>query len=599
MIMNIDLSQFHFIRVYFLLLFPMLVWFIWRVYRFANSNNAWSKACDPGLLSFLLVGVEKKKGFFHLFLLFVVGTLLVVAAAGPTWQKLPQAVYKKESARVFVLDLSRSMDSTDITPSRTSRAKLKLIDFLEANDEGLAALVVYANLPHVVSPLTDDSNTIISMVPSLSTAIMPSGGGRADRAIQKAAQLLKQAGNNDGDIVLLTDGIKLSAATKVAEKISAMGFRLNVVGIGTEQGAPIPNGSNGFLKDNAGNIVVPKLNRQDLKALALAGSGLYSDITVDNRDIEKLTPSFFGDNLTNNSGINPKLREVDLWRDQGHWFLLLALPFAALSFRRGWLGAILVVSVLLPPQNAYALSWDDLWKNKNQQAQEKLNNGDVKAAAELFQNDQWKGAAQYKAGDFEKAAEAFSNEDTAESYYNLGNALARQGKLQEAIEAYNNTLERKSHHPDAEFNKALVQKLIDEESSDQEQESDENKESDEQDDSEKNQQDQENESDQQDDKDSEQNESDEENQSEEERKKEEQKKSEEEKKAEKEAEENKSEEEKQAEKESEAEQKELKQATEQWLRRIPDDPGGLLREKMRRQSLRDRQRRRPNTENQW
>jgi len=612
-----DLSEFHFLRVYFLLLIPVLFWIIWRVSQLAKYSNAWTKACDPNLLSYLLVGVEKKKSSVHLFLLGIVGLLLIISAAGPTWKKLPQAVYKKESAKVFVLDLSRSMDSTDIAPSRTSRAKLKLIDFLEADSEGQSALIVYANLPHVVSPLTDDSNTIISMVPSLSTAIMPSGGGNADRAIIKAAQLLRQAGNIDGNIVLLTDGISLEASLKAAEKVKQMGYKLNVVGIGTEDGAPIPVGSGGFLKDASGNIVIPKLRKQALKELALAGGGHYSDIAVDDSDIEKLfRADFSGETFKD----DPTMREVDLWRDEGHWFLLLALPFAALSFRRGWLGGVLVVMFLAPPEQAYALTWDDLWKNKNQQAQEKLDSGDAETAAELFTDEQWKGTAHYKNNNFKKAAEFFSDKDDAESYYNLGNALARQGDFDGAIEAYNSTLEREPNHKDAEFNKALVQKLAEQEKQNQEQQNQEQQNQDQQDQDnqdsdgdnesqsqqEQNQQNNENEnqSDQKDgSQDQEQQDSKDDNTDAQENKDKDDENAEEREMAQQKEEDKDGEEEakkqSEAEQEDSPEQKELKQATEQWLRRIPDDPGGLLREKMRRQSMRDRQRQRPSTENQW
>ena len=630
--MNIDINQFHFLRPLFLLLFVILAWFIWRTYLYSKNVNAWSKACDPGLMSYLLVGVEKNKGWLHLFLLFIVGSLIILAMAGPTWSKLPQAVYTKQSASVFVLDLSRSMNAADLKPSRQSLAKLKLIDFLSETKEGLSALIVYANYPHIVSPLTDDSQTIISMVPSLSTQIMPSGGGRADLAIMKAAQMLSQAGNNDGDIVLLTDGVDLSLAGDVAEKVASAGYTLKVVGIGTEQGAPIPTGASGFLKDNVGNIVIPKLNRADLKALALAGSGIYTDISVDNADIEKILKMDFNQDL--DKGLNknmPFVRQVDLWRDQGHWFLLLALPFAALGFRKGWLGMLIVVTMILPQQNAYALGWDELWINKNQQAKKALNEGDASSAAALFENNEWKGVAEYKAGDFEKAEAQFLKSDTADSYYNLGNALARQGKFQEALEAYNNTLERDPEHRDAGFNKTLLQEIIDNQKSDQQQ-SDEssspndesknqalkdsqdkdsqnkdsqNKDSQNKDKQDKNQQQDNETGDQESDENGEQNpetES-EKNQDPSEQQKETEQDDKSKNKQNQDAQakgvKQQENEDKDNDQKKEAEKKEIEQATEQWLRRIPDDPGGLLREKMRRQNIRDRQRQRTNTENQW
>lgn len=608
--MNIDLTQFHFLRPYFLLLFVLLFWFAWRIYVYSKNSNVWSNVCDTALLSYLLVGTEKKKGWMHLFLLMFVGSLLIVAMAGPTWSKLPQAVYKKESARVFVLDLSRSMDATDLSPSRVSRAKLKLIDLLESSKEGQSALVVYAETPHVVSPLTDDSHTIISMIPSLSTDIMPTKGSRADRAIMKAAQLLTQAGSHDGDIVLLTDGVKLEKVGEVAEKIAAAGYRLNVIGIGTEQGAPIPVAGGGFLKDNNGNIVIPKLDKKQLKSLALSGGGIYSDITVDDSDIKRLQKMSLHENLQKN---NPFAKEVDLWRDQGYWFLLAALPFAALSFRRGWLGMVLLMTLSFPQQEAYALSWDDLWLNKNQQAAKKLEAGDPKAAAELFEDPNWKGAAAYKSGEFVEAEEAFAKSDTAESFYNLGNALARQGKLQEAIDAYNNVLERNPNHKDAIFNKTLVQKILEKENSQQQQQGD-NQQSDEQENSDNNNQqpNQESEQNKQNnkdqkpgDKESDQAKADENKQqkpADQQNQNKEQKDAKEQQADDSQQKQDDAEKQRAQQQESEnndAEQKERQQATEQWLRRVPDDPGGLLREKMRREHIRSRQRQRTTTENQW
>jgi len=622
-----NFEHFHFIRPYFLLILFVVFWLMWRLYKRSRNNNAWSNVCDPELLSYLLVGRDKKSSLMPVWLLFIVGILLSIALAGPTWQKLPQAVYKKEAARVFVMDLSRSMDATDVSPTRASRAKLKLIDLLKASNEGQMALVVYAADSHVVSPLTDDADTIVAMIPSLSPAIMPAQGSRTDLAIMKAAQLLTQAGNHDGEIILITDGANGDRAIRAVEKISEGGYTLHVMGVGTEQGSPIPNQQGGFLKDNSGGIVIPKLDRSELKKIALAGGGVYVDLTVDEADVSVLIRDQLN---TSTATDNPLTREVDFWQDEGHWFLLIALPFAMLGFRRGWLTVVVVSVCYMPQGELYAFEWQDMWQTPDQQASKLLDAGEAEKAAGLYKNKNWKGAAYYKSGDFEQAAEAYasveSESNSVDATYNRANALARQGKFEEALEAYDDVLTRDPEHEDAKFNKDVVQKAKenqkqkpagddkqkgDEDSDSKEkQESEEQQESDNSDSQEDSEekQDQQSESGEegeQDDKDkeSEQQQSDEQNEekTEEEKEAEQQKAQEQEEMSEEEKAQEKLKEQQDMTDEEKAEQerqqKEIEQATQQWLRRIPDDPGGLLREKFSRQYQRQRQRQQ--TENPW
>lgn len=606
-------EQFHFIRPYFLLLLFVAVWFCWYLYKKSKKSNAWSDVCDPKLLSYLLVGSDKKTGLMPVWLALIVGVLLSIALAGPTWTKLPQAVYKKEAARVFVLDLSRSMDATDVSPSRASRAKLKLIDLLTASDEGQAALVVYAAEPHVVSPLTDDADTIIAMIPSLSPSIMPAQGSRTDLAIIKAAQLLTQAGNHNGEIVLISDGANGAAALESAQKVAAGGYTLHVVGVGTEQGSPIPTRQGGFLKDKSGAIVIPKLERSGLQELALAGSGRYVDLAVDDSDVSLLIRDTVNDNLEMD---NPLTREVDLWQDEGHWFLLLALPFIAMGFRRGWLTVVVFSVCYMPQGELYAFEWQDLWQTKDQQASKMLKAGDAEKAAHLYQNPNWKGTAYYKNGNFEQAAEAFSQTESVEATYNRANALAKQGKLEDAIEAYEEVLKKQPDHEDAKYNKELVKNVLDqqkqkpagdekqesgegEENSDQQQESEQQQSSSEQSNSEQDQQQSEKQSDSGEKSENETEKSEQQQQAEQN----EQDKAEEDKEqkaAQQQEEMKKGEKEEDSQEQSEQEskeQKEIQQATQQWLRRIPDDPGGLLREKFSRQY--QRQQRKKQSENPW
>ncbi|MDX1811900.1 MAG: tetratricopeptide repeat protein, partial [Gammaproteobacteria bacterium] len=427
----------------------------------------------------------------------------------------------------------------------------------------------------------------------------------------------------------ITDGID-SEANNVAEQVSGK-YRVNVVGVGTEAGSPVPIGGGGFLKDNNGGIVIPQLDKAQLKELALAGGGQYVDIAVDNSDVKKLVQT----NLSNMGDLKTEaFRELDLWRDEGQWFLLAALPFAALGFRRGWLGVVLLSLNFMPVNDAMAFEWADLWQRKDQQAQEALQQGDNKQAAELFENQDWKGTAYYRDGHYDKAAEYFSKSKSPEAKYNQANALAKQGELQQALDLYNEIISKQPDNQDAIFNRELIKKAMQQQKQqdqNQQQNSDQNKDSqnqqqqqsDEQ--SGKNQQDQQQKQDsnqqnseqqsqdgqqsdseqkqaqqagqQQDDQDeqqknaqqAEQDKKDNNDQQQKEEALQRQQESEKGDDAEKQAQ--------QQESELNSEQRETQQATQQWLRRIPDDPGGLMREKFYRKSQRSRQREK--VEQQW
>jgi Ca-activated chloride channel family protein len=129
---------------------------------------------------------------------------------------------------------------------------------------------------------------------------------------------------------------------------------------------------------------------------------------------------------------------------------------AALAFRKGYL-AVVVICILPLPQPAEAVSWESLWRNDNQRASEQLQQGKNQQAAELFTDPEWKAAAHYKAGNYEQALQQLEAIDHAEAHYNRGNALAKLGRFAEALEAYQQALEQNPQHADAQHNKQLLE----------------------------------------------------------------------------------------------------------------------------------------------
>ena len=266
------------------------------------------------------------------------GVLAAVALAGPAWERIEQPVFRAEQALVVALDLSRSMDAQDISPSRLARARLKILDILERRKSGQTALVVYTANAFTVTPLTTDTDTVAALVNSLSTQIMPSRGSYPEVAIRKGAQLLEQAGVAYGEVLLITDGGSSAAAEKAARDLKGAGYSLSVLGVGTTDGAPIPRAAGGFVTDNRGGIALPRLEERGLRALAVAGGGRFAVLSTDTSDLDTLLS---GEVLQTSAASDESLA-TDRWREEGPWLLLQLLPNAALPFRRGWVLKLVV-----------------------------------------------------------------------------------------------------------------------------------------------------------------------------------------------------------------------------------------------------------------
>ncbi|MGH8222510.1 MAG: VWA domain-containing protein, partial [Woeseiaceae bacterium] len=411
------------------------------------------RVVDPALAPYVLARRAPGGTGSKLLLLLLGGVIALLAMAGPSWHRVEQPVFRSEQALVIALDLSRSMDAQDLSPSRLMRARLKILDILERRKSGQTALVVYSANAFTVTPLTTDADTVGALVNSLSTDIMPSRGSYPAAAIDKARQLLEQAGAGHGEVLLITDGGASPAAERAAAELRDAGYSLSVLGVGTPQGAPIPKVGGGFVTDRAGNIAVPRLESEGLRSLASAGGGRFAALSTDDRDIDAL----LSDDPTGASASDESMA-TDQWQEEGPWLLLILVPLAALAFRRG-LVLLLLLAVLPLPEPAQAFGWEDLWRNRDQQGQRRLEEGDPAEAAALFRDPSWAAVASYRAGDYATSAAGFAEREDADSLYNLGNALARHGRFESAIDAYEQALEIDPALEDAAYNRDLLKEL--------------------------------------------------------------------------------------------------------------------------------------------
>lgn len=460
-----DLADFHFLRPGWLLALLLLP-FIPALLSIARQQGSfdWHRHCDPELLPHILTRTPLTRQKWLNGLSVLSGMLAVLALAGPTIERLPMPAYRNLSALVILLDLSPAMDATDLKPSRIERARYKITDLLERRRDGLSALLVYGGDAFTVTPLTDDAATLIAQLGALTPAILPVQGQRTDLALAQAVRLMSQAGVRQGNILLVTaGGYDPSFDKDGITDLRRAGYHLSVLGVGTAEGAPVPLPGGGFLRDGKGEILITRLDAQTLTTWADQGGGLYRSLTDDNQDIEALLP-FFERSLQTATG-QQAVFEVDTWAEWGPWLLLPLLPLAALTFRRGWLGLWLLACLVTPSDPAEALDWQRLWKTPQQQAQEALARGQPEQAARLFENPDWKAAAAYQAGQYQDTASLLKDQDDARSRYNLGNALARLGRYQEALQAYERSLQLTPDDEDVRYNRDLVKKALEQQQS--------------------------------------------------------------------------------------------------------------------------------------
>ncbi|MCR9258379.1 MAG: VWA domain-containing protein [Pseudomonadaceae bacterium] len=557
-------ETFHFLRPLWLAALPLLVLLAWYWVRKTQSGSGWESSIDDSLLNVLLDGAHKQANRSIGLILIAALAAASIGVAGPTWQKLPQSVEQKNDALIILLDLSLSMLAEDVKPSRIERARQEIADALRLRDEGQTALIAYAGDAHAVVPLTDDVATITNLLVALSPEMMPVFGSNPDHALTLAHELFENSFVQQGRILMVTDGVDdISSVSRHRSRA----FPISVLGIGTYDGGPIPldrvRQPGRFLQTQEGNQVIALLDDVRLREVAQLSYGKYAQADVGDQDILSIldTP------LPSDDETIEVEREFDTWFDQGHWVTLLLIPLLLLSFRKGVLVCLLAVCMLpAAPAHAAGVSdvWNSLWQRSDQRGYQALRGGEPERAATLFDSEQWRSVAQYRSGDYAGALEGFQADPGITGRYNQANTVARLGDYESAIALYDQVLSVQPDHEDALYNKELVERLL-QEKQDAQQEQEQNQQSQANNDSSDSQQ-----GDQQEDQDqSEQ--QDESEQSDQQQQDESQ--------SEENNEQQGSEQQMAEAEESESARDEKQEALEQWLRRVPDDPGGLLRRK--------------------
>ena len=423
------LEALHFLRpqwLWALLALPLLAW-AWRRHR--ARADAWRGVVDPHLLPHLLERGEGRRGLFVLGALLFGAMLAILALAGPSWRQGEQPLLQGEAPLVVVMELSSAMLANDLPPSRLLQARAKLATLLDRRSGGQVGLVAFADDAYTVAPLTRDAGNVALFLDALSPDVMPVDGNRPSTGIERAVKLLEQSGFKGGDILVIGSSAD-DDANAAAAAAHRDGYRVSALGLGTRKGAAY--------RTAQGEIRRARLDAAALRAMAAAGGGRYATLTSGSGDLAALDVL----DATAAARADESGNSATTWRDDGYWLLLPLMVLGLFAFRRGGGAvAVLLLCACLPWRVALAADDGTPWRRADQVQHARMLDG----------------TAAYRREDYAAAAQAWETLPGADAAYNRGNALARAGRYEDAIAAYDEALRLQPGMDDAAANRKIVE----------------------------------------------------------------------------------------------------------------------------------------------
>lgn len=302
-------------EIVFVTLFVVLyAFYITRVIRIARSLNTPFGAI-----------------FIKVFLRSLAFALIMVALLGPSFGAAKREVQSVGKDIMICVDLSKSMDAFDITPTRLEKVKYEMKRIVAAFNSDRLGIIIFSSEAFMQSPLTYDQNALNLFIEAMSTSLVPSAGTDFGPPLRMAMEKLEQDESRISQtkskiIVLISDGEDFGDETNdIAREIESKGLKLFTLGVGTEAGGSIRSGS-GYRTDREGNVIVSKLNTQSLQSLANRTGGQYFEINEDRNDVARLINT-----INSIEGELMDTRLVDVSANKYFYFLLIAVILLALD----------------------------------------------------------------------------------------------------------------------------------------------------------------------------------------------------------------------------------------------------------------------------
>lgn len=270
--------------LYLLLLLPLLIAFY--VVTVRRKKKAMAEFGNPELLKPLMPLLSFRRGAWKFVLLLFALLFVILGVAGPQFGSKLQQVKKQGVELIIALDVSNSMLAQDIKPSRLEKAKMAISRMVEKLSNDKVGLIVFAGDAYVQLPITTDYSSAKLFLSGINTDIVPVQGTAIGTAIDLAARSFTPETETSKAIIVITDGENhQDDAIAAAKAARDKGITIHTIGMGLEQGAPIPEKGNPgqFRKDARGNVVISKLDETTLREVAKAGEGLY--VRASNTDV--------------------------------------------------------------------------------------------------------------------------------------------------------------------------------------------------------------------------------------------------------------------------------------------------------------------------
>jgi len=454
--------------------------------RARSARSKLDALADHSLLPGLLedpAQMQRSSRRYTFFLAFATA-LFVIAIMRPQWGFEWRESKRRGGDIVIAVDVSDSMSAQDIPPSRMERARRKISDLVERLHGDRVALVAFAGVAFIETPLTLDYGAFRSFLNLLQPGAIPVKGSNIELALKKSLEAL---GIKDGQsevsrgaaVILLTDGEELDGdLTSYGDIARAHGVKIYVLGIGTPEGAPIPS-PDGYKKDRDGRVVITRLHPDVLEKIALQTGGTYVQSIGSPKDIEAIY----------NSSLQSSLTQSDRdWASSKRWHEYYQLPLGvalllllfgpwgriAAAFRKAAL-LIVFASPLLSTGNAAAQTAEAI----GAEAKKQFESGNFSGAEDAFARGHEKapqdsrmllglGASRYRKGNFKEAQQAFADAVKTETepvkkagaLYNLGNSFVQDEHYEEAIKSYESALNLTPADQEIKDNLAYAKKLL-------------------------------------------------------------------------------------------------------------------------------------------